>query len=67
MFFNYKNAEFFIDAIFALMTIFERFGDGVGCFIVSKILLPIFHGLNHSNYCLKKVVDADPRVSRYHK
>ena len=50
MFFNYKNAEFFIDAIFALMTIFERFGDGVGCFIVSKILLPIFHGLNHSNY-----------------
>ena len=50
MYFNYKNGEFFMDAIFAIMTIFERFGDGVGCLIVSKILLPIFHGLNHSNY-----------------
>ena len=50
LFFNYKNGEFFIDSIFATMTIFEKFGDGVGCLIVSKILLPIFHGLNHNNY-----------------
>ena len=49
-YFNYKNGEFLIDSIFAIMTIFEKFGDGVGCLIVSKILLPIFHGLNHNNY-----------------
>ena len=50
IFFNYKNGEFFLNAIFAITTVFERFGDGVGCFIVSKMLLPIFQGLNHSNY-----------------
>ena len=50
MYFNYKNGEFFVDSIFAITTVFERFGDGVGCLIASKILLPIFHGLKHSNY-----------------
>ena len=50
MFFNYKNAEFFLDSIFAVTTIFEKYGDRVGCLIVSKIFLPIFHALHHSNY-----------------
>ena len=50
MYFNYKNGEFFLDAVFSVTTVFEKFGDGLGCFIVSKMLLPIFHGLNHSNY-----------------
>ena len=50
MFFNYKNAEFFLDSLFAVTTIFEKYGDGVGCLIVSKIFLPIFHALHHSNY-----------------
>ena len=49
-FLNYKNGEFFMNSIFAITTVFERYGDGVGCFIISKILLPIFHGLHHSNY-----------------
>ena len=49
-FWNYKNSEFFIDAIFGVTSSFERFGDGLGCFIVNKILLPVFHGLRHSNY-----------------
>ena len=47
---NYKNGEFFIDSIFALSTVFEDFGDGIGMFIICKIVLPIFHGLRHSNY-----------------
>ena len=47
---NYKNGEFFIDSIFALSTVFEDFGDGLGMYIVCKILLPFFHGLRHSNY-----------------
>ena len=50
MYWNYKNGEFFMDAIFAITTNFEKFGDGLGCFIINKILLPIFHGLKHSNY-----------------
>ena len=50
MFFNYKNAEFFFNSMFAVTTIFEKYGDGVGCLIVSKIFLPIFHALHHSNY-----------------
>ena len=50
MYWNYKNCEFFLDAIFAITDVFERFGDGLGCYIVNKILLPIFHGLRHSNY-----------------
>ena len=49
-FFNYKNSEFFMDAIFGVTTSFEKHGDGLGCFIINKILLPIFHGLKHSNY-----------------
>ena len=50
MFWNYKNAEFFLDAMFAICTSFERFGDGLGFYITNKIFLPIFHGLRHSNY-----------------
>ena len=50
MYFNYKNNEFMIDAIFALSTIYEDYGDGLGMFIISKMMLPIFHGLHHSNY-----------------
>jgi hypothetical protein len=50
MFWNYKSSEFFLDAIFGVTTVFEKFGDGLGCFIISKILLPILHGLKHSNY-----------------
>ena len=49
-YFNYKNGEFFLDSIFSITTIFEKHGDGLGCLIVSKMLLPIFQGLNHSNY-----------------
>ena len=49
-FFNYKNAEFFMDAIFGVTTNYEHYGDGLGCYIVNKLLLPIFHGLRHSNY-----------------
>ena len=49
-FFNYKNSEFFMDAIFGVTTNFEKFGDGLGCYIINKILLPILHGLKHSNY-----------------
>ena len=49
-FWNYKNAEFFMDAIFGVTASFERFGDGLGCYIVNKILLPVFHSLKHSNY-----------------
>ena len=47
---NYKNGEFLLDSIFALSTVFEDFGDGLGMFIISKLLLPMFHGLRHSNY-----------------
>ena len=49
-FWNYKSSEFFVDAIFGVTAVFERNGDGLGCFIINKILLPIFHGLKHSNY-----------------
>ena len=49
-FWNYKNGEFFIDSLFGVSTMFERFGDGLGCYIMNKVLLPIFHGLKHSNY-----------------
>ena len=49
-FWNYKNAEFFMDAIFSVTASFESYGDGLGCYIVNKILLPIFHSLKHSNY-----------------
>ena len=50
MFWNYKTNEFFIDSIFAVSTVFEKFGDGLGCYILNKILLPIFYGLKHHNY-----------------
>ena len=50
MYWNYQSCEFFLNSIFSVTTIFERFGDGLGCYIVNKILLPIFHGLKHSNY-----------------
>ena len=50
MFWNYKANEFFIDSIFAVSTVFEKFGDGLGCYILNKILLPIFYGLKHHNY-----------------
>ena len=49
-FWKYKSNEFFIDAIFGVTTTFERYGDGLGCFIINKIMLPILHGLKHSNY-----------------
>ena len=49
-FWNYKNAEFFMNALFAITTSFEKYGDGLGCYIVNKVLLPIIHGLRHSNY-----------------
>ena len=49
-FWNYKNAEFFVDALFAVTGAYEKFGDGLGLYITNKILLPIFHGLRHSNY-----------------
>ena len=47
---NYKNAEFLLDSLLALTTVFEDYGDGLGFYITNKILLPIFHGLKHSNY-----------------
>ena len=50
MFWNYKNAEFFIDSLIGVSRVYEKFGDGLGFFITNKILLPIFHGLRHSNY-----------------
>ena len=50
MFWNYKCNEFFMDALFAASTVFEKYGDGLGYYILNKILLPIFYGLKHSNY-----------------
>ena len=67
-FFNYKNGEFFLDSLCAISSIYERYGDGVGCYIISKILLPIFHGLHHSNYSCsihrfitRVLAEANPR------
>ena len=50
MFWNYKNGEFLLDALFSITAAYERVGDGLGCYIINKVLLPIFHGLKHSNY-----------------
>ena len=50
MFWNYKNAEFFLDSLIGVSGVYEKFGDGLGFFITNKILLPVFHGLRHSNY-----------------
>ena len=68
MYWNYKCSEFFLDAIFALTSSFEKFGDGLGCYIVNKIVLPILHGLKHSNYSntihrsiTRILCDATPR------
>ena len=47
---NYKCSEFLVDSLFAISTIFEKFGDGLGMLIQSKMLLPILHGLRHTNY-----------------
>ena len=47
---NYKNGEFFIGALICINVSFERQGNGLGLFITNKILLPVFHGLAHSNY-----------------
>ena len=47
---NYKTSEFLVDSLFALSTIYEKYGNGLGMLIMSKMLLPIFHGLKHSNY-----------------
>ena len=30
LFFNYKNAEFFMDAMLVMMSHFEKYGDGLG-------------------------------------
>ena len=50
MFWNYKSCEFLIDSIFCVTSNFEKFGDGLGCYIINKIMLPVIHGLKHSNY-----------------
>ena len=50
MYWNYKCSEFFMDSLCALSSVYEKFGDGLGMLIISKVLLPIFHGLRHSNY-----------------
>ena len=47
---NYKNGEFFMDSLFMLTLNFEKHGNGLGMFVISKILLPMMHGLGHSNY-----------------
>ena len=47
---NYKNGEFLMDSLFMLTLNFERYGNGTGMYIISKILLPVMHGLGHSNY-----------------
>ena len=49
-YYNYKAGEFFIDSIMKLMLNYEKYGNGVGMFIISKLLLPILHALGHSNY-----------------
>ena len=50
MYWNYKSGEFLVDSLFSIGTIFEKFGDGLGMLILSKMLLPLLHGLKHSNY-----------------
>ena len=50
IFWNYKCCEFFVDSIFCITSNYEKFGDGLGCYIINKIILPIVHGLRHSNY-----------------
>ena len=45
MYWNYKSSEFYVDSLFMIATVYEKFGDGLGMFIQSKMLLPILHGL----------------------
>ena len=47
---NYWSCLFLMDSLFCISSCFENFGDGLGNYIINKILLPIFHGLRHSNY-----------------
>ena len=49
MYWNYKSGEFLVDSLFSIGTIFEKFGDGLGMLIMSKMLLPLLLGLKHSN------------------
>ena len=50
MYWNYKSGEFLIDSLFAIGKVFEKYGDGLGMLIVSKMILPFLHELKHSNY-----------------
>ena len=50
MFWNYNCGQFFMLSLFMLSTIFEKWGDGLGMFLLCKIQLPIYHGLGHCNY-----------------
>ena len=47
---NFKCGEFFLDSLFAIATIYEKHGDGLGMMIQSKMLLPLLLGLRHTNY-----------------
>ena len=49
-FWNYKSGEFYIDSIFKLMINYEKHGNGLGMYVISKSLLPLLHSLGHSNY-----------------
>ena len=49
-FWNYKNGELFIDSIFKLMQNYEKYGHGLGLYVISKVLLPFLQSLGHSNY-----------------
>ena len=39
MIWNYKNYEFFFDAILSFSNVFEKNGDGLGFYILDKIML----------------------------
>ena len=49
-FWNYKSGEFFFGSIFRLALNFEKYGHGVGMYVISKLMLPFLHSLKHSNY-----------------
>ena len=51
---NFKCGEFFLDSLFAIATIYEKYGDGLGMMIQSKMLLPLLLGLGHTNYTARK-------------
>ena len=50
MYWNYQNGLFLMTSLFSVSTIHENYGDGLGSYIVNKILLPVIHGLKHFNY-----------------